>query len=126
MATSPQPVSNGRAIAGLVVFLVIIGSVVYACANPSSDSGGSTDSEDSSGMAEIMCEDFVTDGLKAPSTADFPGADSVETIKVDTYKVTASVDSENGFGAKIRTDYVCTIIDVGNDKWNLISLDIAE
>lgn len=123
MSTSPQPVSNGRAIAGLIVFLIIIGSVVYACANSSSDS---TDSEDSGGMAEIMCEDFVTDRLKAPSTADFPGADSVETIKLDTYKVTASVDSENGFGAKIRTDYVCTVIDVGDDKWNLISLDIDE
>jgi len=48
------------------VFLIIIGPVVYACANPSSDSGGSTDGEDSSGMAEIMCEDFVTDRLKAP------------------------------------------------------------
>jgi len=45
---------------------------------------------------------------------------------MDTYKVIASVDSENGFRAKIRTDYVCTVIDVGNDKWNLISLDIGE
>jgi hypothetical protein len=122
-ANSSQPVSNGRAVAGLVVFLITVGSVIYGCSTSDSDSGTTDTGSDQSGMAEVMCEDFVNDQLEAPSTADFPGASSVENIKLDTYRVTASVDSENGFGAKIRTGYVCTVIDVGNDKWNLISLN---
>lgn len=126
MTAKSQP-SNGSALAGCVLILFIIGIVIYSC---STDSGGSDSTEPDDGgggsMAEVMCENFVTDRLKAPSTADFPGADSVDELGSDEYEVTASVDSENGFGAMIRTDYVCTIRYSGDDKWTLVSLDINE
>lgn len=126
MTAKSQP-SNGSALAGCVVILFIIGIVIYSC---STDSGSdsSTEPDDGGGgsMAEVMCENFVTDRLKAPSTADFPGADAVDDLGDDEYQVTASVDSENGFGAMIRTDYVCTIRYAGGDEWQLVSLNIDE
>lgn len=55
--------------------------------------------------------------LKAPKTADFPGAiidsDSWNINKnKKTYTVTSYVDAENSFGAQIRSEYTLTF------KWN--------
>lgn len=49
----------------------------------------------------------VKDRLKAPSTADFSNCpDATTTFKAgDTTYVTGYVDSENGFGAKLRSRY---------------------
>lgn len=125
MTANSQP-STGRSILGFIVLVAILGSVIYSCStNSGSDS---TEPEDGGGgsMAEVMCEEFVTDRLKAPSTAEFPGADSVLELGVNEYEVSASVDSQNGFGAMIRTAYVCTIRYTGDDQWALVSLDIEE
>ena len=75
--------------------------------------------------AESVCEDYVTDRLKAPASAEFPGADRVVSSTADEWTVVASVDSENGFGAMIRTDYVCTVRDISG-KWDLVSLDVDD
>lgn len=122
MTASPQPAA-GRSILGILLLLAIIGFVIYSC---STDSDSSEDSDSSDEIAaEAMCEQFVTERLKAPATADFPGADSVVVTGDNQYEVTASVDSENGFGAQIRTDYVCVVHDNGGDRWTLVSLDLG-
>ena len=118
----PRSMSTGGVVA-LVLLGILFVTVVYSCATSASSSD---DSEDGSGMAEVMCEEFVTDRLKSPSSAEFAGADSVTPLGDDQYEVTASVDSQNGFGAMIRTEYVCTIQDSGDDTWNLVSLDLDE
>ncbi len=73
-----------------------------------------------------MCEEFVKDNLKAPATASFPWYDSsfVQNLGDGAYKVSAYVDAENSFGAKLRTDFVCVVKYVGNDKWHLEDLSI--
>ncbi len=75
--------------------------------------------------AESVCEEYVTDRLKAPASADFPGADRVVSSTADEWTVVASVDSENSFGAMIRTDYVCSVRDTGR-SWDLVSLDLDD
>ena len=40
------------------------------------------------------------------------------------YKVAASVDAKNSFGAIIRTYFTCVVVDKGNDRWVLESLDL--
>jgi hypothetical protein len=61
----------------------------------------------------VSSQQFVRDRLKAPSTAEFPIAmdddDQYRKINDSTFKVESYVDSENGFGAKIRTNYSCMI-----------------
>lgn len=60
-------------------------------------------------MAFVMSQNFVKQRLKSPSTADFPysGADGVHIAKIAecSYQVIAFVDSQNGFGATIRSRY---------------------
>lgn len=51
-----------------------------------------------------MCEEFVSDRLKSPSTAEFPGADSIEPLG----------------------NYVCTVRDNSDGNWTLVNLTMDE
>jgi hypothetical protein len=60
-------------------------------------------------MARVMCQKFVTDRLKAPSTAEFPwnyDDQKVDILGPGHYRVSSFVDSQNGFGAQVRSTYV--------------------
>ena len=61
----------------------------------------------------------VEEQLKSPGTADW-GYDEDKVVKYDdtSFLVTSYVDSENGFGAKIRTDYTAIVIFKSNGKIN--------
>lgn len=75
-------------------------------------------------MAAIMCEEFVTDRLLAPSTADFPRAESIAPLGNKQYRVASYVDAQNGFGAQIRTYWICDIRQdpANDDLWLLDDL----
>ena len=93
-----------------------------------------------------MCERFVTNQLKSPSTADFGDifdnrSDSVfvdkndeAILKLDIPKfqsegvwiVTGNVDSQNPFGAMIRSDYMCIMeYRKKGDSWILLDIIIT-
>ena len=81
--------------------------------------------------AWIMAKQFVTDQLKAPSTAEwgsvFKGTyqdpqNCVTALSDNHFRCKGWVDSQNGFGAMIRTRFVCTVKYVGDSKWSLVSL----
>jgi hypothetical protein len=84
---------------------------------------GGSDSVGGSSGAEAICETFVKERLRAPATAEFSGA-AVDVVNRDEYLVVGTVDSENGFGALVRTDYECTVRAAGLNKWTLVDLDI--
>ncbi|NUS29800.1 MAG: hypothetical protein HOV92_37055 [Streptomyces sp.] len=94
----------------------------------------SSDGKPLDGAAAVMCEDFVKQRLKSPGTADFPGvmdADYANTkVLSDTrpwkYEVTGVVDSQNGFGATVRSNYVCTVSTRDDKTWTLNDMQIAE
>ena len=60
--------------------------------------------------------------LKSPSTAKFPSCSTFSIIKSDneTYTVSSYVDSQNGFGAMIRSDWTLKYHHLGE---NNISID---
>jgi hypothetical protein len=80
-------------------------------------------------MAAVMCQEFVKQRLKSPGSAEFPSNTGI-TIVSDTkpwkYKVDAYVDSQNGFGAKVRNTYLCTISTKGDGNWHLDGLDMTK
>jgi hypothetical protein len=62
--------------------------------------------------AKHACREAVKVRLRAPSTADFQGTVLGEwtvTGEKGSYLVTSFVDAQNGFGAKIRTRFVCGV-----------------
>lgn len=56
-----------------------------------------------------QCRKAVTDKLRAPSTAKWPGGEEAIQDPADNtqYKVTGGVDAQNGFGAMIRIRWAC-------------------
>jgi hypothetical protein len=77
--------------------------------------------------AIVMTQIFVKRNLKSPSTAEFPSSYDFTAgeVEVPTYgkvwRVVGYVDSQNGFGAMIRTSFTCELKPIG-DKWQLIDL----
>lgn len=73
--------------------------------------------------AIATAREFVKQRLKAPSTAKFaPGRESAVAILPDgNYAVQSWVDSQNSFGAMIRTKYIAVLKPMG-DKWQLVKI----
>lgn len=68
--------------------------------------------------AYIDSQVSVKNSLKSPSTAEFPfGGYSVVKMDENVYVVNSYVDSQNGFGAMLRTRYSCKITLFGNDDY---------
>lgn len=133
-AAPEPPKNNPKHLAigctAMLALAVIIGIAIAAVTD-----GGDDDSKPAGDhAAAIMCEDFVKQRLKSPSTARFPGVTDTDyaTTKVlsDTkpwkYQVTGVVDSQNGFGATVRSTYVCTVSTKDKDTWTLNDLDMTQ
>lgn len=65
-----------------------------------------------------QCETRVEEQLKAPATAEFDS----EAKGGGPWQVTGTVDSENGFGAMIRSTYQCTVTINGDRATTTIDL----
>ena len=113
-----------------VIVLVLVAALAGCSGSTSATSdAGQKVSEARAGAADV-CEQFVKRRLKAPGTATFrdPFGDQISYSGdgEGPITVTASVDSENSFGAKLRSPYVCTVSSTGGDNWKLDSLDLQE
>ncbi len=78
------------------------------------------------GDALIESFDYVRNRLKSPSTAEF-GYNSetgVTQLNDSTFSVHNIVDSQNSFGAMIRTSYTCKIINHSNGIVNCEGLEL--
>lgn len=78
--------------------------------------------------AYLICQDFVEDRLRAPATAEFPsyrdqGVDA-EVVGPAQYRIGAYVDSQNGFGAMLRTAFSCTVTWESGTTWRLNDLNL--
>jgi len=69
-------------------------------------SGGSRYDSNNAYEAVSQCESRIEGMLKSPATARF---DSKATGS-GTWTVNGTVDSENSFGATVRSSYQCTVV----------------
>ena len=108
-------------IGSLLILLIMLTLAVGS--SDSNETG--PDPNDGKFSAWVMAKNFVKERLKSPSTADFGGvfSDYQDPVSVVTdlgggkYVVRAWVDSQNGFGATIRTRFICELQDMGNARW---------
>ena len=108
-------------IVGFCVFFIVIGALIGSDATPSTDSKLMD--------ACYMSQGFVEDRLRSPSSADFENCyDAVLSYlpDEDIYTVFTYVDSQNGFGAMLRTYYYTELKYIGSEKWKLIDLEIYD
>jgi hypothetical protein len=73
-------------------------------------------------LAGIVCEDYVKGQLKAPATADFQSFLGRSVIDEGNwrYQVSSYVDSQNDFGANIRTYFTCDVQCVADGQCTVI------
>lgn len=117
-AKKVDPAAQVAGIGCLVVLGIFAALMFWGMA-----SGDDEDDAPTKYGAQNVCEQFIEDRLKAPSTADF-NHDSASNVG-DVWVVVGSVDSENGFGAMIRSDYVCKVRATDTDgNWRLIDLQV--
>lgn len=124
-APAKKPMSRGAAIFTTILFFTLMGGCVAAVANGSSSSS-STSATTKELTAFDMCKQSVRAKLKAPSTAKFRDyfGDQAPVISGSgdgPYRIVSSVDSQNGFGAMIRSSFICTAIYRGSDQWTVSS-----
>lgn len=86
-------------IIGIVVLLAFAGCVVS-----SFNTEDSADNDQYEAIAQ--CEARIDDLLKSPATASY---DTTATASSGEWTVTGTVDSENSFGANIRSSFQCTV-----------------
>jgi hypothetical protein len=103
-------------ILGAVALLLVL--VALGAFGGGDDASGPNESAKRADAERVCKEKFIADRLKAPSTAEYDLDVSGGPV---TYTVQGTVDSENGFGAMLRSDVTCVVRDDG-DKWTLESL----
>jgi hypothetical protein len=124
-----QPKKPSRALPIIVLFLAIC---VCGCAILALLGRPSTASSPSAPVVKhdplsawVMCKQFLNDQLKAPGTAEYPTYDPsyIASLGNASYRVQAYVDSDNSFGAHIRTRFTCTVrYTAPDDMWHLDGL----
>lgn len=87
-------------IGGILVIVIVIALNVFGSMRASHP----TD-EDKQAESQVACEDVVKENLKSPSTASFSNETASGTD--GQYTVTGDVDSQNGFGATVRSHFTC-------------------
>ena len=108
------------------LFLLLIVAIVlaYATRNEPRDPPSA---EELKRWAYNHAQAYVLGMLKAPATAQFPYYDDafIKEIKSDKkskqyqarqYQIKSYVDSQNSFGALIRTHYTCSLMQIQDDK----------
>lgn len=102
----------------IIALLVLVGMLMGNC-------DGNKKPQDLQTRAYVASQLFVKENLKSPSTAKFPykGYTVVEQ-EINKYLVKSYVDSQNGFGAMIRSYYICVVSVDEKGNWILESIDI--
>lgn len=122
---SSAPNTNKANRVGCIIVLIIIAFAAFltirSCCtqvlDPNSDNAVMVD-------AQIA----IKENLKSPSTAKFTSKLDEVTIKDlgnNTYVVSSWVDSQNSFGATIRSDWSVTIEVNGDDTFNYGNVSIT-
>lgn len=79
-------------------------------------------------MAFVMCQKPIKNLLRSPSSAEFPylGSAGVSSTHLGggTYAVTGYVDSQNGFGAMLRSQWTCKIKENADQTWSAIDFEV--
>lgn len=102
-----QPNEHRRRVDRWVIGIVIMAFVVLvfvACTVRSINSGNRDSDNEYEAIAQ--CEARIDRLLKAPATADY---ETDATPQSGSWIVTGHVDSENSFGASVRSTFQCTV-----------------
>ncbi|ALJ19514.1 DUF2510 domain-containing protein [Microbacterium sp. No. 7] len=112
--SAPQPTPKKTGCGGCLIVLLILVALVgvgtWFSTQAANREKAATDGLDD-GEAIVHCQAAVKKQLRSPSTADFPFLEASAAYIDGDWIAQGVVDSQNGFGATVRSDYQCTIKD---------------
>lgn len=73
--------------------------------------------------ARDICEQFIGQRLKSPGSAEYEFTHTIEYT--ETWVAQGYVDSQNGFGAMLRSEFACEVSYQGDDRWRLVDLELT-
>ncbi len=71
------------------------------------------------------CRKAVTQNLRSPGSAQWPGGEGVSHQDTGLWIVVGSVDAQNGFGALVRLDFECHAEREGR-SWSVMDVDLDQ
>lgn len=99
----------------IIIFLTLATVIITSIATCG---GGEKGTKVTWSEAYIISQHYVKARLVSPATADFPFACDYNQQNDTTFIIKSYVDSQNGFGAVIRTNYVTTLVYKGGKEGN--------
>lgn len=117
---------KGKAqIAWISAFVAVAIVLVWVSPRPSANTPSRTETADRSDTlgAWVACKTFVEKRLKSPASAEWPPSypKHTQALGGNRYRVRVYVDSQNAFGAVLRTQVDCTVT-VEGSSWELNNL----
>lgn len=128
----PDPLQQRNTLVGIgvIVLLCFICFLAFSSYDPPSEP------KNHATMAYIICQLYIENMLKAPSTADFPSSSStnIRNLGNNVFEMYSYVDAQNSFGAMMRTNWYCKIQYLGTEEdedgdpkfWDLLDIKIIE
>ena len=97
---------------GCLIVIVAVLTLYFTCFD-NSEPSSVIPSEPSLSLAYLYAQECVTRELKSPASAEFPGMSVKEkhttSLGNNEFQITSYVDSQNSFGAMIRSNFTCKI-----------------
>lgn len=122
------------AIKFLILFVVAVASAYFwfdspnPPAMPEQPMENPANSRPRPGVPYAFAKSFVKDYLVSPKTAEFAPISEARCVLLPdqkTWKIISFVDSQNNFGAVVRTKWYVKIIDTG-DGWKLLDIKFGD
>lgn len=115
----------------LIAFLIIFGLIflVLKCSCSETDEEKAIRNEQNIKFhAYFNSQQCLKDLLKSPSTAEFPSGSEQFVTRIDdnTFIINSYVDSQNSFGAMLRTNFVCQVTLIDNENYTCDSVKLLE
>ncbi len=126
-STAPEK-ANKAGMGCAVVILAVIGSCVGLALLPESEERRlERELSNARAYTSTLCEAAMTQRLRSPGTADYPFGHvaNVTPVTANRYRLRSYVDSQNGFGATLRTQFVCTVEGQG-DSFKVVDLSVVD
>ncbi len=110
------------------VFAILVAITLWTLFSPSERPSAEQEATARGAMAVTECQNHVRDTLESTLTVDFPFFGPVAELQADnTYSVMSYVDTKDGPGEPVRTNWSCRVrFDGGSDEdesnWTLVDL----
>jgi hypothetical protein len=103
---------NGKkAVNGCAWIFAALAAIIFILVLTDKNSESSNQNSDNQNLeAYVYSQQIVEEQLKSPASADFPTfSDALVNKAGDIYTINSYVDSQNSFGANLRSQYTCQL-----------------